>query len=274
MTTASPSESKSEKPANGVHEVVIECPDSRTSLAEFSVTEVARVLTAWQLRYRTLTELPEIKAINIFRNEGAMAGASLAHCHSQIIASCFKNRVAEMRALTEEDFEKLHMPRPPFQLWLEQEISDGNRILNTDEGLVVCCPFASRVAWHVRFCPIVAEQASLHDFGTLSSGPVGQLAARVLSVVRALRTIPGEVAFNLLLTVPPVGRPGQFPWMLDLMPRTSHFAGFEILSGMDIITTAPEDAAARLRDVVQWQSRSQSDDEEALCPANYEWKVG
>ena len=75
--------------AAGYHEVVIECPDLRTRLIELSPTEITRILYAWQCRVRSLRDIPKIEYVSVFRNEGYNAGASLPHCHSQILASEF-----------------------------------------------------------------------------------------------------------------------------------------------------------------------------------------
>lgn len=257
------------RPAIGIHEVVIECPDRRTRLADLSVVEVARILTAWQLRHNTLVQLSGIKAINIFRNEGAMAGASLPHCHSQIVASHFQNQAAGLRADIEEKLQEHFGGSSLYQKWLERELKDDVRIVNADDSLVICCPFASRVAWQVRFGPRLTDEQLASGFGNLTEGELIKLAARLLSVVKTLRDIHGEVAFNLVLYVPPVDLATQSSWMLDLMPRTSHFAGFELLTDIDIITTAPEEAARRFRANVEWTDIPQTSD--FLCPAGYDW---
>ena len=82
----------------GVHDVVIECPDQRSRLAELSTAELANVLTAWRMRLSQLSTTGEYSSVVVFRNEGFSAGASLKHCHSQIVA---------MRSLTMIDQERM-----------------------------------------------------------------------------------------------------------------------------------------------------------------------
>ncbi|MEK7173434.1 MAG: galactose-1-phosphate uridylyltransferase, partial [Patescibacteria group bacterium] len=41
----------------------------------------------------------------------------------------------------------------------------------------------------------------------------------------------------------------SFHWHLTILPKTQTWAGFELGAGMEIITTAPEQAAAFLRKV-------------------------
>lgn len=248
--------------AFGIHEVVIECPDSRTRLADLSVVEVTRVLVAWQTRLKAFSERPGISTVHIFRNEGAMAGASLPHCHSQILATQW---------LDSEDRQASHdKRRDVFHGWLKQELTAGERIVKTSEQLVVVCPFASRVAWQVRFFPNICGGQVAVPFGKLSLSELQSLAAELLSVAISLRNLRGEVSFNLALKLPPVAIPDAYPWFLDLMPRTGQFAGFELLATTtDIVTTAPETAAASYRGALESVRRDVTD--ETLWPPGYRW---
>jgi galactose-1-phosphate uridylyltransferase len=87
--------------------------------------------------------------------------------------------------------------------------------------------------------------------------------------VTALQRLLGELSYNLLLRLPPTAEPNAFPWLLDVVPRTGQFAGFELLTDTDIITTAPETAATQLRDVVEWTKADGN--EESLWPPDYQW---
>lgn len=255
-------ESNAVAAASGIHEVVIECPDRRTHLTELSVPEVTRILIAWQTRLNALSQRPDIDTVHIFRNEGAMAGASLPHCHSQIMATAGLE-TAEHRTPVEN-------PSHAYQRWLNDELSDGDRVVSVDDDLVVVCPFASRVAWQVRLCPNTSRQQALIPFGQMNQVSLQHLAGKLLSVATSLRCILDHVSFNLLLKLPPVAQPNAFPWVLDLTPRTGQFAGFELLAtNTDIVTTAPESAAAGIRDV--WEAIQIPAEVESLWPSGYEW---
>ncbi|MFB3739936.1 MAG: galactose-1-phosphate uridylyltransferase, partial [Candidatus Velamenicoccus archaeovorus] len=76
-----------EMPGVGSHEVVIESPRHDARLDEMSIPEVARVVRVWRARYRDLIERPHVRAVVVFKNFGALAGTSLLHTHSQIVAT-------------------------------------------------------------------------------------------------------------------------------------------------------------------------------------------
>lgn len=71
----------------GTHEVIIETPFHDRTLPLMTDDEVTDVLTAYQSRYRALREDPRLKYIIIFKNHGEAAGTSLAHPHSQVVAT-------------------------------------------------------------------------------------------------------------------------------------------------------------------------------------------
>lgn len=261
VTTGATSEATSILPARGLHEVVIECPDFRSSLAELSVVEIARVLTAWQLRVRHMVRLPGIDCIHLFRNEGRDAGASLPHCHSQILALAKRDPALVNRLLREQGFRS-SQGKSLFATWLKDELHFGRRIL-LDGPFVVVCPIASQFAMQIRVC----SSANEFQFHQLPAEDVATLAGILLSVARTLRQVCDNPAMNIVVTLPPIGDP-LFPWMIDFLPRTARLAGFELSSGIHIVTVSPESAAARFRDAIHWQPACDADE---IVPSDCHW---
>lgn len=249
--------------AVGIHEVVVECPDSQTRLAQMSVVSVSRVLLAWQKRIQQLGTM--FPVINIFRNEGFGAGASLPHCHSQILAGNEYSSALNSRLEAEQQYRELNQASL-FQSWLDAEIEQQSRIVRLSYDFAAVCPFASRFPWQVRFCPRRQETASFND---LSAEQLIELATNLLTVSRSLDAIRQSMSFNLTLTLPPADQSGAIPWMLDLMPRPNRFAGFEIMTDVDINTVLPESAARIYRDSAESLSPCTVGE---ICPAGYEWR--
>lgn len=232
------------RPAFGEHDVVIECPDSRARLAEFSAEETAQVFFAWQARLQQLAQAGRYANVSIFRNEGFSAGASLTHCHSQIIASQHATPLETARS----ERAAIHFERTGSEITLDllnAELRSGKRVVIESERFVVLCPFASRTSWHVRFIP-----KSLIDrsFVNVDQDTVRELAKLVKQMLTILeQSLGGPFSFNLTLPHPRLNQPPQFRWVLELMPRTGRSAGWEFLTGVDIVTVAPEQAATILR---------------------------
>ena len=232
--------------AFGAHEVVIECPDSRSRLADLSHAEVTQVLFAWRQRIQHLTESNKYQSLAVFRNEGFSAGASLAHCHSQIIAAQTLTPLDQQRHQRAVEYRQ-RTGRELLMDLAETERADQQRIIVETQDFLVLCPFASRAPWHVRFVPLLAEPAS---FGDASDHCLSELALILKQTIRALEVaLDGVFSFNLILPHPRLDQPPQFRWMLELLPRIGRHAGWEYLSNVEIVTVAPEYAAAMLREL-------------------------
>ena len=234
--------------AFGAHEVVIECPDSRSRMADLSHAEVTQILFSWRQRVKHLTESGKYQSLAVFRNEGFSAGASLAHCHSQIIAAQTLTPLDQQRHQRAAE----HRQRTGRELLMdlvETERADQQRVVLETHDFLVLCPFASRAPWQVRFIPRVGEPAS---FGNASDHCLSELARILKKTIHALEVaLDGTFSFNLILPHPRLDQPPQFRWMLELLPRIGRHAGWEYLSNVEIVTVAPEYAAATLRTLIK-----------------------
>ncbi len=253
----------SSQSVRGIHEVVIECPDYRSRLADLSVGEVACILYAWQLRIRTLAALPWIKAICVFRNEGMGAGASLPHCHSQILATDFiGGRIARQTDRAQQS--RLKTGQCVVQEWLSSELTADQRVLRRDGHFATICPFASRVPWQSRIVPLAVNR-----FEQMSAEQILSLAAQLHAVASAVQAVANNVNHNVILTLPPTATPAAFQWHLDLLPRPNRMAGFEFGTDVDILAVSPETAVAQLREHLPPVVTAGNAD--ALCPEGFKW---
>ena len=234
--------------AFGAHEVVIECPDSRSRLADLSHAEITQVLFAWRQRIQHLTESNKYQSLAVFRNEGFSAGASLAHCHSQIIAAQTLTPLDQQRHQRAIEHQQA-AGRELLMDLAEAERTDQQRIIVETPGFLVLCPFASRAPWHVRFVPLQVGPA---NFGDAPNHCLSELALLLKETIQALEVaLAGTFSFNLILPHPRLDQPPQFRWMLELLPRIGRHAGWEYLSNVEILTVAPEYAAATLRTLIK-----------------------
>ncbi|MBC7966049.1 MAG: hypothetical protein H7Z17_09010 [Fuerstia sp.] len=235
------------RPACGEHDVVIECPDNRTRMVELSPAEIQQTLIAWRTRMQQLMQSPSICSVAIFRNEGFSAGASLAHSHSQILAT------AELMPLDFARHERATRHRSATGRDLVQDLWDaerthGIRFIRESTFFGVYCPFASRMSWQVRFVP---KQSLPTAFADASDSMLQDLAAILKSALVALeKNLGGPFSFNLTLSHPRIDQPASFSWSLDLLPRTGRMAGWELVTSVDMVTVAPETAAEKLRVVM------------------------
>lgn len=222
----------------GAHEVIIETPDHERSFATQEADEILLALRSWQDRYIGLGENRNLAYTQIFKNHGAVAGASLEHPHSQLIATPLVPVTLAAELANTGDYYAEH-GRCFFCDALEKEEREGSRLAWRDENVVAFCPFASRFPLEVWFLPRRHQES----FAQATKAQLFSLAGALQAITRRLFTEMRDPPFNLLLHSTPY-RGGDYHasyhWHLELLPRVTIIAGFELGTGMYINPTPPE----------------------------------
>ena len=68
-------------------------------------------------------------------------------------------------------------------------------------------------------------------------------------VLGRLRTVLGDVPYNVVVQTAPAVDERPFHWWIDIVPRLTVTAGFEHATGLAVCTVAPEAAASTLGEV-------------------------
>ncbi|MHB9094326.1 MAG: galactose-1-phosphate uridylyltransferase [Eubacteriales bacterium] len=231
--------------AVGAHEVVVDSPDHFGSLGRVSDEQAEQVLLALAERYKTLSQDSRVKYIQVFKNSGATAGASLEHTHWQIIT------VPVMPAAFLAEFAgvKQHQELNGTCIYCKiaaDEIAGMERIVETTDEFVVCSPYASRFPFELWILPRKHEA----DFGCLNKSDLKSLGRLVRRTVRRLERAFNYPPYNLVVhTGPPEKGFDIFHWHIEILPRLSITAGFEWGTGIFINPTSPEMAAVTLREI-------------------------
>lgn len=233
-----------EMPGVGSHEVVIESPRHDARLDEMTQEEVAEVVDVWRSRYRDLITRPEVRAVVVFKNFGALAGTSLAHPHSQVVATpVFLPRLLRRLDVATRYFDEHGVCVYDDVIAAEREAR--LRVVDECGSFLSFEPFAANSPYETWVLP------SFHQgsFGDLADEEVDDLACILIRTVTALRRACGDPDFNLVLySAPTNGHTDEvFHWHIKIIPKLSTPAGFEIGSAMSINTVLPEDAAETLR---------------------------
>jgi len=232
-------------PAEGLHEVVV-FGDHSKQLADFSTQEWAQLLEIYQERYLELSKESFINYVSIFHNHGPMAGASLNHPHSQIVAIPFYDKNIETALLAGKEFfyEKSQCL---FCSVNRAERSAKKRIVFENSNFLAICPFASKVNFEV----VITPKNHLPYFEKINQEEKNDLA-QIFQIVLAKidKGLNGPDYNFYLKTSPCDGKEYPFfHWHFSIMPRISVWAGFELGSGIEIITMPPEKSAEYLKKV-------------------------
>jgi UDPglucose--hexose-1-phosphate uridylyltransferase len=227
-------------PAYGRHEVIVEHPVHNQDIATMTPHEVEQVIETYHRRYRDLMTIREHMLIIIFRNHGTQAGTSLLHPHSQIVATGFVPNYIRWR---EEEARRY------FDEWgccvfldmLAFEQQEQRRIVVENDTFLAFVPFAAIVPFEVWIMP-KRPQA---DFGVISDSEKSDLAHALREVLSRLRYKLNNPDYNYIINTPARYQRNEphLQWYLQVRPRLTTTAGFEIGSGISVNPSLPEEDA-------------------------------
>jgi UDPglucose--hexose-1-phosphate uridylyltransferase len=233
----------------GGHEVVIETPRHEEGLADLSPAHARLVVDAFAARLAHWRDDGRTAAVVLFRNQGSMSGASLAHAHTQLIAL---PRVPD--AIVREignlsTYADAHQGRCLLCDMADSDAASGLTVY--DDGVTrVLSPWAATSPYLMRVVPYRCAST----FSDAPAAELDSLALALTATARAYRDALGDPSFNLVVHTAPfaIERTGVLPfhWHVDLVPRFSCSAGFEVGTGMGINSTGPVAAAELLRSAI------------------------
>jgi UDPglucose--hexose-1-phosphate uridylyltransferase len=235
-----------EMDGHGRHEVLIETPHHGQGLADQSPAQIARVLTVLHRRSRVLGEDRRLEVVQIFKNSGAAAGSSQVHSHFQLIATPIVPRQIRIKFETAAEHYQITGSSVYVELY-RAEIEAGVRLVAVNDEYVAFTPFASRTPYEIWILP--RDPVPTFDLAQVSSLPV--LAELLSEVMRRLRAVLDDPPYNLIINSSPRRHADEpdFVWHIEIVPRVSHTAGFELATGTSVNFVSPEVAAERLRAV-------------------------
>jgi UDPglucose--hexose-1-phosphate uridylyltransferase len=235
----------------GVHEVIIESPDHDRELGDLPASQVRDIFWTYQQRIRSIESEAQYQYVQLFKNKGRAAGASLSHPHSQIVATpIIPKRIKEEIYNAERFFKKNR--ECIFCRTLQEDRADGQRLVASNAHFVVTAPFASRFPFELRVLPL---RHSPH-FGTVREEELQAFAEIMRIVIGRLKEVLADPPYNILLHQAPTPNHALkvWPqidaichWHLEVIPVLTRVAGFEWGTGFYINPVQPEAAAKFLR---------------------------
>jgi UDPglucose--hexose-1-phosphate uridylyltransferase len=234
----------------GVHEVVIEAPGHDADFSSLSPAAAGAVVRMWRDRLRALENESPSAYVQLFKNHGREAGASLAHPHSQIVAL----PVVPLRVREEIDaavrFRAAHGACLHCRV-LAEETAAGRRMILADADHAVTAPYASRFPYEMHVHP----RRHAARFTDIGDGEAESLGLLLRTVLGRLRRSLDDPPFNLILHQLPAAQRTDssaeeeslaYHWHFEILPVLTRVAGFEWGTGIHINPIPPETAAALL----------------------------
>ncbi len=230
-------------PGEGLHEVVIESPSHRVSLADQPPEQIEAVLAAYQSRFAAHAQNMKVAMTMLFKNHGAGSGASMVHPHTQLVGSSIvpshiRHRMDEAQKHFEQNNECV------FCRMNEEELAQKTRVVADSPHFVAYVLFAALSPFHIWLVPKRHEPA----FHEMRPEERADLARVLKTVVGRLNKALDDPDYNFVVQSVPQdrGTTEAFHWYISLVVRLGQPAGLELGSGLHINTWPPEEAAAFL----------------------------
>ncbi len=216
------------------HEVLVETPLHGSSLAALGPEHLELVLWALDGRLRTLYRTTQAAWVQAFKNQGAAAGASFGHAHSQLVATPFVP--AEIAVKSAHS----HAESCRYCAICTTE-AVGPRLVAANRSFVAFCPVAP--SWEGEVW-LLARRHVRH-LPRARSAALSELAALLNRVLRAVEAV--TPAYNMMLFAAAPGMDLHFH--VEIAPRREQAlkAGLELATGISVVRQSPEDAAHAYR---------------------------
>ncbi|WP_020469949.1 galactose-1-phosphate uridylyltransferase [Zavarzinella formosa] len=221
--------------APGVAEVFIEGPHHETHLHRHSAKMMRHIVRTWRDRLNHWREDGRFAFAQVFKNQGPTAGASLSHCHSQLIA------VTEVPKGIRDEVS--HIVGFDWNGWLASE-QTGPRWIRQTDTLAELAPMAPRFPGETW---IVPRQPSA-CFEHISNDLCDEVAETLHDLLNRIDRHFKSPDLNVMVrSAPFAGDSPNYRWRLEVLPRLVTPAGWEHSTGVLINPMLPETAAEWLR---------------------------
>ncbi|MGI5912797.1 MAG: galactose-1-phosphate uridylyltransferase [Syntrophomonadaceae bacterium] len=228
----------------GQHEVVVETPQHGVEFYELPVEKIKQIYIMLQQRYNHLAGDPRVKYIQIYKNQGLFAGASLEHSHSQILAlpSVPRENQGLIKYYNHEGKCLLCKIK-------EEELASRERLVYESEHFLLICPYASRFSYETWLIP----RRHTEHFAGISNEELNDLSLIMKAFMPVMIECLSNPSYNIVINTAPVNQDigGGYHWFMEIIPRLIVPAGVEFATGFYMNPVSPEVAAAMLREKVR-----------------------
>src|SRR4051812_6902461 len=181
----------------GAHEIIIESPQHLASVSQLTDAQFSDVLETYRHRLAAFHRGKQYHGAILFKNGGPTAGATLAHVHSQVLASASADALDQTRA---EAFRKAAVEKVcPLCRMLKDETSQKTRVVAQSKNFTAFCPHAARFAYETWIVP----HQHLRHFDEIEEDETAELAELFRAMLVKLEAIVKLPAYNYIVHTAP-----------------------------------------------------------------------
>ena len=228
----------------GLHEVVIQSPEHITNISELSREQIDLLISVYIKRLRAIKKDSRIESVVVMVNQGKEAGASIEHSHSQIFALPLTPAILMKEIFrTRSYFNQNH--RCAMCDIINFEIKEDKRVVYENKEFIILQPYASKNPFETWIVP----KSHNSNFENIDAQEASSFAQCLKVLVDFFYIDLNNPAFNYFIHTGTLGstEDSHYHWHLELEPKLSIKAGFEIATGIDICITTPEYTAEYMK---------------------------
>lgn len=226
----------------GRHEVIVDTNIHDERFINFNLENITEALKMLRSRYIDMAGEEGIKYVQVFKNNGRKAGASLRHSHWQM---CSLRLVPPRVEAIYSNADAFYRENGK-SYWQNELETHEELLIYHNDAFAAMVPYAPRFSHQVDIVPL----ADKITFDKTSDADLYELAKILKASLLALEDLCSP-DFNILIINPPLGYNGKAGMLIQILPRFGQLAGFEQATGINVISFAPEESARRLRELVQ-----------------------
>jgi len=238
----------------GANEILIESPEHAVKPEDMGIEQMVRVIRLYRDRIADLNRDFRLRYILISKNSLFDSLRTFSHPVSSLVATpVIPKKIKDELENAKQYYD--YKERCVFCDILREELKVGDRIILETRNFLCFCPYASSFPFEAWIIP----KRHNCDFQEIYQEEIEDMGFVFMSMLKKLRAVfQGEVPLSYFLHTAPNRVPRRnhwhtlgddYHWHLEIIPRLIMRSGFELGSGLFILTTSPEKAAKFLREV-------------------------
>lgn len=228
----------------GHHDLLI-TRDHFKNFPRLSADLANMVFQTFRDRYLMLFNDPCVAYISIFHNWGPGAGASVFHPHYQIMGIPVVPPDIEHSLVGSSNYFRKNKKCVHCAM-IEWERKQKKRIIYENEGAIVFAPFVSREPFELRIFP----KKHLPYFENTLDEDLKWMVDALQTALRRIENKLNDPDYNFFIHTAPVKEKNKYKhyhWHMEILPKISVSAGFELGTGIEITVVDPDEAAKILK---------------------------
>jgi UDPglucose--hexose-1-phosphate uridylyltransferase len=219
--------------------------DHDKNIADLPINKAVRIFEFIQKRFQALSKDKCLIYGLPFFNWGKSAGASVYHPHYQLLTLPIIPPTLSHSFAASERYFKLHRSCLQCSM-VRYEKKHRKRVIVENKDCIAIVPFASGTPYQVRIIP---KKHLPHVQTTVA--PILKGVVEILQKsLKSIKTNLNDPDLNFFIHTAPIKSPKKYHhyhWHIEVIPKITNLAGFELGTGMEVNVVDPEKATELLR---------------------------